>query len=567
MGTGSECGAEVPSTVASLERVRKQVDFYFSDANLRQDTFLRRKLHDGLPLTTLLQFGRLRAMRVQLHQLLEAIHGSDMLKLSDDRTLVMRDLVRFPVEEVDVTSRTIYAEGLPITFDVDDLCKFFARQGHVRLVQLPRHRETQEARGFCFVEFAEQREAEAAVLALDGHWPVEWPTRYDGRALRVMSKQRWLEYKAEYNALQRSVRRPDSTEKSLKSTLDASCVQSAISEATATGGMQTRARGCLLRVSGFSEPQTRTSVRQFAEHAVVVEYCDFNPGDSVAYLRVKCPDDCAVLLEDLRLSRRMLGWLIPEVRVLDPDEEDRYREARQRPRSERPPAKKVRRKCMHLRDSVENPHGIVCLGPAKSTTLHRTGEGDVRVEGSDETLRRGLGSCTDIVGSQGGSQAGFGRRVRKGPRQRRTARHRSGSRPASPGSLVKRPEPAEVNRPSSPGVRPRRRALSDAGKTPQVVPRTSDSRCLPPPSPKPDILDARNMPPPSPAPGAKPKRKAQTSLLPPPRSPAAFRLPPESPIAERASPEVCREPTEGDALNSMLQNTCDILDLADLGIP
>ena len=75
------------------------------------------------------------------------------------------------------------------------------------------------------------RYPEAAVLALDGHWPVEWPTRYDGRALRVMSKQRWLEYKAEYNALQRSVRRPDSTEKSLKSTVDASCVQSAISEA------------------------------------------------------------------------------------------------------------------------------------------------------------------------------------------------------------------------------------------------------------------------------------------------------------------------------------------------
>ena len=119
--------------------------------------------------------------------------------------------------------------------------------------------------------------------------------------------------------------------------------------------------------------QSRTSVRQFAEHAVVVEYCDFNPGDSVAYLRVKCPDDCAVLLEDLRLSRRMLGWLIPEVRVLDPDEEDRYREARQRPRSERPPAKKVRRKCMHLRDSVENPHGIVCLGPVSKCATGLTG--------------------------------------------------------------------------------------------------------------------------------------------------------------------------------------------------
>jgi len=206
-------------------------------------------------------------------------------------------------------------------------------------------------------------------------------------------------------------------------------------------------RGCLLRVSGFSQPQTHVSIRQFAEHAVSVEYCDHRLGDNFAHLRLQRPEDCFVLLQDINLTSRMLGFLRPQVRILEPAEEDEYWRGVDERRGALDRAananscgssagegftgafnKAARRKYTEPpRPMLDNPHGLVRGGPVRTTTVQRwRGHGAVvppRVAQAGGTGALGSSSSAspmppgarlacfiDVVGGKRRQvQAGFGR--------------------------------------------------------------------------------------------------------------------------------------------------------------
>eukprot|EP00927_Polykrikos_kofoidii_P070777 TRINITY_DN67162_c0_g1_i1.p1 TRINITY_DN67162_c0_g1~~TRINITY_DN67162_c0_g1_i1.p1 ORF type:complete len:642 (-),score=109.64 TRINITY_DN67162_c0_g1_i1:81-2006(-) len=350
------------------EKVREQVEFYFGDANLRTDKFMRRKIaeDDGgfVDLSVLLKFNRLKALKCKcIPQLAQALQTSTFLELNKEETRVRRDLHRCPVEGADPSPRTVYVEGIPLHFGVDDLAPFFALHGHVRLVNVPRHPQTKEARGFCFVEYSTQKEARAATSQIDGSWPSKWPKRKDlkpdglaFKKLRAMTKQRWLEYRDEHKALKRCAtsrggvaegsRTPtfpiDGDDAAVSGEIcsvglnkfaapvedSTSLVASTMTTPTSSYSMcatgQKHRQCCLVRVSGFSLPQTVVSIRQWVEHAVTVEYCDFCLGDSNAVLRLKSAADGVALLEDVRATGRMLGWCHPIVDVLGDDAVDMY---------------------------------------------------------------------------------------------------------------------------------------------------------------------------------------------------------------------------------------------------
>lgn len=494
-----------------LERVRKQVEFYFGDANLRRDAFMQRKLQQGhgyVKLSTILQFNRIKALKCRFPaQLAQALRKSDMLELSEEKTKVRRDATKAPAEETDIAmiaKRTIYIEGLPLTFNIDDVSKYIARYGRVRLVDLPRHRETREPCGFCFIEFASQEEAMAAMSALHGSWPSAWQARYDGKTLRVMSKAQWLDHKHGYAELHHAARSdsPSRIDKDFPTSLattskprieqqnaampgepkslplampaassDAPLQQPPSSEAEVSEAMGTKegipracgmpraSHGCLLRISNFSMPQTSLSIRQFAEHAVPVLYCDFRcsgTGSPVAHLRLKCPSDCLLLAEDLRRTHRMLGWLRPEVQILAPEEEIIYWEevagiqaARAIPAAagshdvvSTPRSKKARRRsAQEFRFKSPQLHGAFFRGDAAKATVHlwplppyagalndlarrsdRTAAAVPRWSSRGGAVASNFQSFVDTVGGNGGfRQAGFGRPRRTRRRGRRKA--------------------------------------------------------------------------------------------------------------------------------------------------
>lgn len=571
--------------------MRKQVDFYFSDANLRRDSFLRGKMKDGggfVELALLLQFNRLRALKcTQVDHLVQAIQKSDLLVLSDDMLRVRRDFDKAPQEEVDPLLRIVYLEGLPLHCGIDDLTVFCSQHGRVRFIELPRRRETREPMGFCFVEYATEAEAQAAVKGLDRQWNEAWPTRHDGKALRAMPKQQWLQYKKEHQARQRPGRTGDSAASTAAVTASTAAEttgsgsaqptdagpeassqpvaapqgeaprgeaprgeaprgEAPQGEAPAEGGASSAPRvprGCLMRVSGFSQPQTRLSIRQFAEHAVSVLYCDFEPGYSAAHLRLRSPADCDLLLEDLRLTGRLLGWLRPEVATLSAEQEEQYwREANAKrvPRETLAVDAKHRPKRVsasrHLKGMLSNPQGVVDGGPTKTTTVHRwpsrgaravgsaplvadaspepaaSGDPDGGAGGSAPSVvglslkRRQASSFVDTVGGNARfAQGGFGRPPRLRRRLGAIALARKASAAAGATSPRRRP-PRPPPRPKPPRVagapagKMLKRAVSDSGALPGPPAKShrqaagSMQMLLPPPSPMPRGAQAKKGP-------------------------------------------------------------------------
>jgi RNA recognition motif-containing protein len=73
---------------------------------------------------------------------------------------------------------TIYVGNLSYQATEEDLNSVFAEYGTVKRVVLPTDRETGRARGFAFVEMAEEAHEEKAISDLDG---AEWM----GRQLKV----------------------------------------------------------------------------------------------------------------------------------------------------------------------------------------------------------------------------------------------------------------------------------------------------------------------------------------------------------------------------------------------
>ena len=74
---------------------------------------------------------------------------------------------------------SLKVDNLTYKTTTEDLKRVFERYGEVGDVYIPRDPYTQESRGFAFVRFYDQRDADDAIDSLDGQM-------LDGRPLRVL---------------------------------------------------------------------------------------------------------------------------------------------------------------------------------------------------------------------------------------------------------------------------------------------------------------------------------------------------------------------------------------------
>lgn len=72
------------------ENILKQMEFYFSDANLAKDRFLGDlvKKDPFVPIELFLKFNKIRALTQDVIDIAKAIKNSTLLELSDDRLKV-----------------------------------------------------------------------------------------------------------------------------------------------------------------------------------------------------------------------------------------------------------------------------------------------------------------------------------------------------------------------------------------------------------------------------------------------------------------------------------------------
>ena len=85
-------------------------------------------------------------------------------------------------ERVRYMANRLYVGNLPYSVGEEDLRSLFGQVGTVEEVHLPIDRQTGRPRGFAFVQFASDEQAQEAIQQLDGY-------ALDGRQIRVSVAQ------------------------------------------------------------------------------------------------------------------------------------------------------------------------------------------------------------------------------------------------------------------------------------------------------------------------------------------------------------------------------------------
>ncbi|XP_071483462.1 la-related protein 7-like [Diadema antillarum] len=152
----------------------QQVEFYFSDANLRKDRYLMQEISKSekgyVSLDVLANFNKMKSMTQDRKVIVAAIHQSSLLELSDDESSVRRKKPLEPPKH-DPDDCTVYVENLPKKVNHDWLRKTFSYCGNVVYTSLPRYKSTGDSKGFAFVEFDHPEEASRACEILNNPPP------------------------------------------------------------------------------------------------------------------------------------------------------------------------------------------------------------------------------------------------------------------------------------------------------------------------------------------------------------------------------------------------------------
>ncbi|KAH8386831.1 hypothetical protein KR093_002817, partial [Drosophila rubida] len=145
--------------------IRAQMEFYFGDANLSKDRFLRRYVEQDpyVPLDIFLTFNKIKTLTQDVQQISRSLSNSQLLEL-DKSGLKVRRKTALP-EQRDVNDKTLYVEALPRTATHDWLKEVFSRYGNVAYVSLPHYPGTRKIKEFAFIEFEKSAAVEKAVKA------------------------------------------------------------------------------------------------------------------------------------------------------------------------------------------------------------------------------------------------------------------------------------------------------------------------------------------------------------------------------------------------------------------
>lgn len=145
--------------------ILKQMEFYFSDANLNKDRFLSEllKTNPYVDLDVFTQFNKLRELTIDTNRIAKALQKSTILKVSEDGTKVYRITPINKKENIDEC--TVYVQNLPPDADHDWIISIFSKFGLVEYVSVPRYKSNRKIKGFAFVEFDTPNSAQECLKA------------------------------------------------------------------------------------------------------------------------------------------------------------------------------------------------------------------------------------------------------------------------------------------------------------------------------------------------------------------------------------------------------------------
>ncbi|XP_076998631.1 la-related protein 7 isoform X1 [Tamandua tetradactyla] len=162
-----------------LADIAKQVDFWFGDANLHKDRFLREQIEksrDGyVDISLLMSFNKMKKLTTDGKLIARALKSSAVVELDLEGTRIRR---KKPLGErpKDEDERTVYVELLPKNVNHSWIERVFGKCGNVVYISIPHYKSTGDPKGFAFVEFETKEQAAKAIEFLNNP-PEEAPRK------------------------------------------------------------------------------------------------------------------------------------------------------------------------------------------------------------------------------------------------------------------------------------------------------------------------------------------------------------------------------------------------------
>jgi lupus La protein len=177
--------------------IKQQVEFYFSESNLRKDKFLISAIESNekkfVPIATLLTFNKLKALTTVISEVSEALVGSDLVEVSEDGLNVRR---ASDLPESDTSrARTLYVKGYPLedtSITIESVCAEFKHHGNINMVRLRKEPTSKTFKGSCFIEFDNEESVAKAVASAHGEDGLVTLSYKETPFLCVMTLNHWL---------------------------------------------------------------------------------------------------------------------------------------------------------------------------------------------------------------------------------------------------------------------------------------------------------------------------------------------------------------------------------------
>lgn len=179
------------------EKIRQQLEYYFSDVNIIRDKFLMseiKKNDDGwVKLSVLLTFSRLQQLTKDEKRIIEALKRtqSDTIELEEAEKQIRRKEKLPDVEEYkkDLELRTVHISGFPTDYTYENLLPFCQQYGPVDSVNMRRHFKTRFFKGCIHAVFKKVEDAKKVLETV--------PLKCKDRELRTESMEQYHKRKAE----------------------------------------------------------------------------------------------------------------------------------------------------------------------------------------------------------------------------------------------------------------------------------------------------------------------------------------------------------------------------------
>ncbi|KAF7456137.1 La domain-containing protein [Cryptosporidium felis] len=153
-----------------LDKIRQQVEFYFSDSNIRHDKYLRSKLMEfkfndfGLPVSLISSFNRMVQLNATVQDIITSISSSKKLFVNFETQTIHRNKpINLDSCSVIPHERMLFIKRIPKNWDHNNLRALIGTFGNVLVVKLPKINKSNVRRHYGFVEMETAKQATEAI--------------------------------------------------------------------------------------------------------------------------------------------------------------------------------------------------------------------------------------------------------------------------------------------------------------------------------------------------------------------------------------------------------------------